>query len=141
MVLLLAVVLGCGGSGRVIVQGTVTVNGEPLASGVISFTPVAGQGGSAGTDIEHGSFELRKASLSPGEYLVTINAFRGTGKKTWDGMGEPNAPASQKHYVEETEQYIPARYNDSTELKATIVAGKVNLLKFELQAPAAQKSK
>src|SRR5438094_4586 len=100
LALLFAPVLGCG-SGRVIVQGTVTVNGQPLESGVISFTPAAGQGASAGTDIEHGSFGLRKASLPPGEYLVAINAFRGTGKKTWNGMGEPNAPASQKHYVEE----------------------------------------
>jgi hypothetical protein len=133
--LLIAAVLGCN-SGRAIVQGTVTVNGEAVESGMISFIPVAGQGVSAGTDIEHGRFGLRTGGLPPGDYRVEIHAFRGTGKKTWNGMGEPNAPVSQKHYVEETEQYIPAKYNDSTELIATIVASKANELKFDLQAPA-----
>jgi hypothetical protein len=134
--LLLAAVWGCGSSGQITVQGTVTVNGQPLESGVVALTSVDGRGATAGTPIERGSFHLQAKGLVPGEYKVAINAFRKTGKKTWDGMGEPNAPASQKHYVEETEQYIPARYNDATELTATLKAGATNDLKFDLQAPA-----
>src|SRR5262245_13144757 len=136
LVTLLAALTGCGGSGRIIVEGTVTMNGEPLQSGAISLIPISGQGVPAGTEISNGVYRIRAQGLLPGEYKVTINAFRGTGKKTWDGMGDSNAPASQKRYVVEMEQYIPARYNDSTELKATLVAGKANELKFDLQAPA-----
>jgi len=141
LVAMLSVMSGCDGSNRVVVQGTVTVNGQPLEAGVISFVPVSGQGAGAGTEIEHGAYGIRAKGLLPGEYKVAINAFRGTGKKTWDGMGEPNAPTSQKHYVEEIEQYIPAQYNDATELKSTITAGKANNLKFDLQIASGRKSK
>jgi len=135
LVALQAAITGCGGSGGTIIEGTVTLNGEPLQSGAISLIPISGQGVAAGTEIAHGAYRIQAQGLLPGEYKVMINAFRGTGKKTWDGMGDSNAPASQKRYVEEMEQYIPAKYNDSTELKATIVAGKANEVKFDLQAP------
>ena len=132
---------GCGGASRAGVSGTVTVNGQPLEAGDISFAPVAPQGGpTAGAAIVRGRYKVSaEQGLLPGEYKVQVHAFRGTGKKTWDGMGEPSAPASQKHYVEEMEQYIPAAYNDATELRARVVAGKTNDFKFDLQVPAARK--
>jgi hypothetical protein len=137
---ILTVISGCG-SAATVVQGTVAVNGEPLKSGAISFTPISGQGAAAGAEIHNGAFEVRAQGLLPGEYKVAINAFRGTGKKTWDGMGDANVPASLKRYVEETEQYIPTKYNDQTELTATFVPGKRNNLKFDLQIPGGRKSK
>jgi hypothetical protein len=141
LVALLVAITGCGGSGRIVVEGTVTLNGEPLQSGAISLIPISGQGVAAGTEISNGVYRIQAQGLLPGEYKVMINAFRGTGKKTWDGMGDSNAPASQKRYVEEMEQYIPAKYNDSTELKATVAAGKTSGLNFDLQAPAAHRPK
>jgi hypothetical protein len=56
-------------------------------------------------------------------------------------MGEPSAPASQDHNVKATGQSIPTQYNDATKLTATIVAGKTNDLKFDLQIPAGRKAK
>lgn len=141
LIALLVAITGCGGSGRIVVEGTVTLNGEPLQSGAISLIPISGQGVPAGTEISNGAYRIQAQGLLPGEYKVTINAFRGTGKKTWDGMGDSSAPASQKRYVEEMEQYIPAKYNNTTELKATIVAGKTNTFNFDLQAPAANRPK
>jgi hypothetical protein len=140
---LVPVVTGCGSSGRVAVSGVVTVNGQPLEGGDIAFTPVSpDRGPSGGAAITHGTYRIpAEQGLLPSQYNVQIHAFRGTGKKTWDGMGEPNAPASQKHFVEEMEQYIPSKYNDATELAATIVVGKTNRLDFDLQIAADRKSK
>ena len=139
----MTIIAGCGGSSRVGVKGTVTIYGQPLEAGDISFVPAAASGGpTGGAAVAHGSYRIpAEQGLMPGEYKVQIHAFRGTGKKTWDGMGEPSAPASQKHYVEEMEQYIPAQYNDATELKTTIAAGKANDLKFDLKMPDSRKSK
>jgi hypothetical protein len=134
---------GCGKSSRIAVKGNVLMNGQPLESGDISFAPISPGGGpTAGAEIKRGSFHISAVQgLLPGDYKVQIHAFRSTGKKTWDGMGEPNAPANQKHYVEEMEQYIPAQYNDATELKATIAAGKTNAVDFDLTISPASKGK
>lgn len=139
VVTLLAASAGCNGGKLTVVQGSVTVNGQPLESGAISLTPISGQGAAAGAEISQGKFEIRASGLTAGEYSAAINAFRRTGKKTWDGMGDERAPASQKHYVEETEQYLPAKYNAQTELTATLLAGQVNQLKFDLNAATGPK--
>jgi hypothetical protein len=141
--LLVVFAAGCGRSSRIAVKGTVSVNGQPLETGDISFSPVMPSGGpTAGAAIARGAYNIpAEQGLLPGDYKVQIHAFRGTGKKTWDGMGEPNAPASQKHYVEETEQFIPAQYNDATELKAAIAPGRANDVKFDLKVAAPSKAK
>lgn len=130
---------GCGEtSNRGAVRGKVMVNGAPLESGAISFVSVgAAAVPSSGAAIVKGEYEItQEQGPVAGQYQVQIQAFRGTGRKIWDGMGAENAPASQKKYVEDTEQYIPVKYNDTSELKAEIVAGQVNEANFDLQAPA-----
>jgi hypothetical protein len=64
---------------------------------------------------------------------VEIRADRRTGQKVWDGMGDENAPASQKKMVDQLEPYLPARYNDETQLRAKIELGKVNVYDYALQ--------
>jgi hypothetical protein len=126
---------GCGHSTRGAVKGKVTVNGVPLEEGDISFVPLDPKlGPTAGAPIAHGGYQI-DAAKGPvaGEYRVQINAFRKTGKKVWDGMGDERAPASQKNYVEEVRPYIPAKYNNMSELRAKIVAGKVNEYDFDLK--------
>jgi hypothetical protein len=66
----LGLAVGCSGSGddlpREPVSGTVTLDNQPLASGTISFIPVAGQGGGGGT-ITDGKFSIaREGGLVPG---------------------------------------------------------------------------
>ena len=126
---------GCGNSNRGAVRGMVTFNGAPLKEGQISFVPLdLKQGPTAGAVIVNGKYQI-DSSQGPvaGEYQVQIVAFRKTGKKTWDGMGDEQAPANQKNYVEEVAAFIPARYNAVSELRATIKAGKVNLYDFDLK--------
>ncbi len=67
-VLLLAA--GCGASSDATMSGAVTLNGQPLAQGYISFTPLGAQGGTAGGDIKAGRY--RVAGLKPGKYQVQI---------------------------------------------------------------------
>jgi len=130
-------------STRLPVSGTVTIDGQPLASGEIAFAPASpGQGSSAGAAIERGKYSISAdKGLLPGDYKVSIHAFRGTGKKTWDGMGEPTAPESQKKFVEQLEQYIPPRYNEATELTAPVRAGKSKDLNFDLQIGGGKSAK
>src|SRR5262245_18959841 len=125
---------GCNGSQRAAVKGKVTVDGFPLPEGTISFVGDPSAGPSAGDRIANGEYSI-PADMGPlpGEYKVQIRAFRATGRKVWDGMGDDRAPASQKRMVEEMEPYLPAKYNDRTELRATIVGGKVNVCDFDLQ--------
>jgi hypothetical protein len=131
---------GCGGgSGRGAVLGQVTVNGQPLEAGEIAFVSTSPTGGpTAGAPIQNGKYQIT-ADQGPlgGEHQVQIRAFRRTGKKLWDGMGDERAPATSKTFVEELEQYVPARYNEASELRAAIVAGQTNKIDFDLQSPTA----
>ena len=134
---LLVVVIGCGGSTRGAVQGKVTWDGDPLEEGAISFIPLDPKlGPTAGAPIRNGEYVI-DAARGPvaGEYRVQINAFRKTGRKIWDGMGDEKASASQKNFVEEGgEAFIPPRYNKDSDLRATIQAGKVNHYDWPLKS-------
>ena len=52
--LLLGLTAGCGGPPRAKVSGTVTLDGQPVESGTISFYPTANSGPTAGGGIENG---------------------------------------------------------------------------------------
>ena len=71
---MLIVMVGCGGGGikKASVVGTVTYEGKPLESGVISFTPAADikGGGTAGGEIVGGKFSV--PDVTPGKNTVTI---------------------------------------------------------------------
>jgi hypothetical protein len=129
---------GCGSSNRGAVKGKVTVNGEPLQEGQLAFVPLdPSLGPSAGAGIINGEYKI-DAAKGPlaGQYKVQINAFRKTGQKTWDGMGDEQAPASKKNFVEEVEAFIPPKYNTASELRATIKAGEVNVYDFDMKIAA-----
>ena len=119
-----------------LVKGRVTVNDQPLQEGQISFVPV--EPGAPARPQEAPIVErrlpdrIRPRGRWAGEYQVQINAFRKTGKKIWDGMGDEKAPAAKKNYVEEIDAFIPAKYNTSTELRPKIKSG-VNLHNFDLK--------
>lgn len=75
---LLAGPSGCGGAnplGRRAIRGTVTLNGEPLSSGSLSFAPLAEKGVQSGATITNGTFSIpAEKGLPPGEYQVSIHA-------------------------------------------------------------------
>lgn len=128
-VLLLA---GCGDAGNTI-HGKITVNGVPLDEGEIQFVSVKSVGGDQiGTVVTKGEYRLTDSErLEAGEYQVQIRAYRGSGKKIWDGMGD----GKNKNMVEDLKQYIPAKYNDASELKLSVKPGD-NPFSTDLQIPA-----
>lgn len=132
---LVVLLVGCGGSNRGAVKGKVTIGGQPLQNGQISFVPLDPKiGPTAGAVIATGEYQI-DADRGPlaGEYQVQIHAMRKTGKKIWDGMGDENAPPSKKNYVEEVEELIPPKYNTASQLRAKIKPGQVNAYDFDVQ--------
>ena len=112
---------GCGGDGRQGVVGSVTVDAAPLESGTINFRPAPGnKAASSGAGITDGRFEVpAEKGLMPGEYQVTIQGFRKTGRKVRDPQMGP------------IEEIVPMQFNETGALKATIVDGR-NEVEFAL---------
>jgi hypothetical protein len=120
---------------REAVSGTVTLDDQPLADGLIQFTPAGGsvEGGTptgGGSTIKGGSFYIsRETGLVPGNYNVAINAAAPRGERT-----KPAQVGAGKA-EELAKELIPAKYNAKTTLKTEIKKGGSNSsLKFELQS-------
>jgi hypothetical protein len=89
----------------VTIGGSVTLDGAPLPDGDILFTPANPQFGSEGAKIKDGIYQ---ATIRPGQSKVQIRASRPVpGKK--GPMGE-----------QLIEDYIPARYNDQSNLSIEV---------------------
>ena len=119
--------VGCGASAdsRSGMSGTVKLDGKPIEKGRITLRPLtAGQ--TAGALVENGTFSVATApGLKPGDYRVEFTARRGTGVKYIDdGTGLE---------VEETEQYVPAKYNTQSEETVTVTANGENHFDFNLK--------
>lgn len=101
------------------VSGTVSLDGEPVKDGQVSFEPVQGASGKMKFGIVvDGKYSIpEEYGLVPGEYLVRITGNRATGKKA-----EPDAflDGSQGVSMEIMEQYIPPQFNTGSELKVQI---------------------
>lgn len=123
MFALLAV--GCGGStgpAARTVSGVVTLDGEPLKAGEIRFRPADGLSSGGAGKIEDGKYSF----LSPDDVMrVEILAYREIpGKFVEPNPGE-RYPA--------TEQMIPAKYNENSELTAEVQRGQTEF-NFELES-------
>lgn len=77
LLLLLLPLAGCGGE-LTNLHGTVTLDGQPLASGTVVFTG-SDKAAATGDIASDGSYTARTGSLEgirPGKYRVTVSAFR-----------------------------------------------------------------
>jgi hypothetical protein len=129
----LVLALGCGG--RVApVSGTVTLNGQPLPNALVSFQPIAPEGGKAagpgstGTTNEKGEFSLKTAAGQTGAYVckhrVIISVV--SAKPGGDDKRRGGPPMEEK---------VPARYNNKSELTFDVPSGGTRDAKFELKSP------
>jgi hypothetical protein len=120
--LLLLVSVGCSSGERMGVSGMVTLDGKPLAVGGISFHPHLGSAGhSAGGQIKNGEFRfVASRGLKPGRYLVSIQAFRRTGRTVVDPqMGK-------------VPEEVLVTYNEAGKLDATVATEAPNHFDFHL---------
>jgi hypothetical protein len=124
---------GCGGQGplRLPLQGAVTLDGQPLPDGTISFLPVSTENGvAAGGAIAAGRYLISAGGgPTPGEYRVEILRMEPTGEKQPDSLGDGETDVLRNA--------IPARYNETSELRATVTAEGPNRFDFHLSKKSA----
>lgn len=123
---------GCGGhqSSGSKVSGRVSLNGQPLPDGMITFMPQTPAPGlrTVSAMIANGEFAVPAAnSLMPGSYRVAVTAQKSTGRKIPAGEGS-------SEMVDDVEDYIPPKYNAATTLSVEIT-GDTSDLEFPLQIP------
>jgi hypothetical protein len=105
---------GCGeGTSGGTVNGTVTLDGQPLKDGLVSFAPADGKGQTADAKITDGKFTLK---LPVGTMKVMISAPKVVGKKKM--YDTPDAPS-----VDEIKELLPEKYNAQSKLTVTVKAG------------------
>jgi len=127
----LAAMLGCSagddGWNRQAISGTVTLNGQPLDSGTISFEPMdLSAGTSAGTEVQAGQFTMeRSAGLPPGEYIVRIYSADVTSAPA------PVNPAEQDGIMAPKER-IPRKWNSESRETITVVDDGDNVLELNI---------
>ncbi len=130
---------GCGGSSdelpREEVSGEVTLDGQPLDSGSISFMPgspeIATQGGST---IADGSYSIPEdLGLVPGAYTVRITSNLGDTTPAEDETGMPGMPPPPP------KEALPPQYNIQSTLKAEVKTGGPNTFDYELTGATKRK--
>ena len=127
--------MGCGGadderSPVAKVECTVTVNGQPLTKGSITFTPTAGTKGRG----SRGSITGGKAA-SLNCYKDGDGAIVGTHKVKISARKAAAATAVEGEVPAVSPELIPAEFNVKSTLIRTVKAGEVNKFTFDVKAP------
>lgn len=124
---------GCGGGAtdelpRVAVSGSVTLDGKPLTSGTIAFSPVPNQPNpvEVGAGISNGAYSISKADgPTPGSYRITIYGGSSVGGTAGDAPGMP---------PKATKDPVPEKYNARSTLTADVKAGGSSDMDFKLES-------
>lgn len=130
-VALLVVPVGCNDPNLAAVSGEVTLDGDPVDGGTITFIPSGGgpPEASAWSEITGGRYSIPAGKgAGVGTCRVEIRWTRETGKNI---PAVPPAPPDAM--IEETEEAVPARYNTQSELKAEVKPGR-NTFDFKLES-------
>jgi hypothetical protein len=103
---------GCSGktvkSGKV--TGDVSLDGQPLKSGVIHFLPADGKSATTDAMIVDGKYAVE---MPPGDKRISISAPKVMGKrKAYD---TPDSPM-----LDIVQELLPARYNTQSDLTLTV---------------------
>jgi len=134
LVLIAAVCGGCGGGDEQLkkrgsVTGMVTFDGQPLATGRITFTAKGKEGGVTGAEIENGVYEIpREKGPVAGSHQVSITSPQKTGQQIPAVM-----PAKEGTMIDVVVESIPDKYNTRTTLTAEIKAGENLAVNFDLK--------
>src|SRR5262249_26074939 len=103
------------------VSGRVTIDGQPMPNGSITFIPADGKGKPSAGEVKDGLYSVK---VPPGTAKVAISRPVVVGKKQeYDKPDSPEQPL--------VKEGLPARYNVTTELTAEVKPGK-NAIDFAL---------
>ena len=117
---------GCSpGEQRQSIEGAITLDGQPLQVGNITFQPESGtHGPNAGAAIDAGKYSIAaKGGTFAGRFRVEITSTRPSGRMITDRDGT---------MVPGQEQFLPKKYNAESELHAEVKPGELNHFNFEL---------
>ncbi len=118
MLLFLGCVIGCGSSGPELgtVDGSVSLDGDPLPGAVVSFRPVEGGRTAEGITDDSGHFVIEFAAGSKGALLgdheVRVTTYREKVISDNGRVEDPGVP-----------EKVPKKYNEDSELVRTVEAG------------------
>lgn len=125
----IAALAGCGGGDglpRQAISGAVTLDGQPLSQGTISFypdDPAMADPTTGGAPISEGTYRITSdKGLVPGKYKVSISSPSGE-------MTNNAAPGSGANLPKER---IPSQYNANSNLTAEVQSGGSNTFDYEL---------
>jgi len=114
-------------AGRQDVAGTVTLAGQPLKNGSITFFPADGQGTQSGAGIDNGAYKIpRQQGLKPGKYRIEITA--GDGKTPTNE--EAGGPGGSTNIV--SVDLIPEEWNTKSKKEVTVKAEGGNTFDFDI---------
>jgi hypothetical protein len=115
---------GCWDKGpeRAVIAGSVSYRGESVKEGKIFFVPAQGtKAPVASAMIRDGKYRVdRNGGAVVGDYTVKITAYRETpeqARRAAAGVRSGSPDGAMPH------QFLPAKFNQQTELKATIPSG------------------
>ncbi len=95
--------VGCGGVYDASVQGVVTLDGNPVPTGAISYVPTNGGPQAYALVDQAGNYEVftgREAGLPPGEYGVTVVSRKSsTTPSAGGGPPPPGEPITPRWYA------------------------------------------
>jgi hypothetical protein len=111
----LVLLVGCTDSSMSRVRGKVTLDGEPIEEGTISFYPVGGKGQTTGGDIKNGAYSVE---VAVGKVQVRISKAKIVGQKKL--YNTPNSPTRPL-----TAEALPEKYNVKSQLEVDVVPGGV----------------
>jgi len=124
---------GCSDSdGRTEVTGTVTLKGNPIKDGTISFEPLENQPTRATATVAAGAFSVPKSSgLMPGRYLVRVSA--GDGKTAVNPVSpdQPPGPGGGTNII--SKELVPSDWNVNSKQERTVSKDGPN--RFDLVIP------
>lgn len=95
------------------VRGMVTVDGQPAASGAVTFSPIDGVGQASGGKIVNGQYTVN-ASVGASKVAIRVPKIVGE-RKLYDTADSPVRPIM--------EESLPAEYNEHTTLTFDVKPG------------------
>jgi hypothetical protein len=125
----LAALAGCGGDpqNRQAITGEVTLKGQPVEDGIITFAPLDGQQTGEGAQIVNGKYRIpREKGLSPGKYRVSIVAGNGL---SGAGDASPDSPNAGQRQPRER---VPPEYNRDSKQVKEVTGGGPNTFDFHI---------
>lgn len=139
------IVVGCGPKGPELgsVTGKVTLDGNPVTNGLVTFVPVGGGRPATGKTDENGQYVLvgvdGKGALL-GQHQVSVTTVKEAATVTEIRSDSPeyakqavSGSSSSDYNTAKVVEPIPARYNTNTELSFEVKAGS-NVIDLELKS-------